>query len=126
MERVYAQGQPLGGTIGGANLGPFGTFSGDGAAAFTQITRVISNIIGIITVCASIWFLFNFVIGGLGWISAGGDKNKINESRDRMTYAFIGLLVVVAGVAILALAGQFLGFDTIITDPAGLVGNMQF
>lgn len=96
------------GTIGGSGLGPFAESPGDGLSG---ITRMVSSIIGFMTIAAGVWFLFQFIIGGFNWISAGGDKAKLQSSRDRLTNSLVGLVVVVAGWSILALAGTFLGVD---------------
>lgn len=109
------------GKIGGDGLGPFAnTTNGPSALA-----KVISGIIGIITVAATIWFMFQLLIGGLNWLSSGGEKQKLTEARDRITNAFIGLIIVVASWGIIALTGQFLGgFD--ILNPESLLGKIRF
>ena len=121
MENVFAAGKSLG-TIGGEGLGPFAKKTGNPIAS---ITSAISGVIGILTVIATIWFLIQFLIGGIAWISSAGDKTKLTEARERLTNAFIGLLVVVAGWAILAVAGQFFGWTDILA-PAGLFEKIRF
>lgn len=76
------------------------------------------------TVAAGIWFIFQLLTGGFFWISSGGDKAKLHEARERLTNAFLGLVIVVAGWSILALVGQFLGFDIVIGDPKTIIGNL--
>lgn len=110
------------GTIGGSGLGPFGESAGDG---LTGITKIVSSVIGIMTIAAGIWFLFQFIIGGFNWISAGGDKAKLQSARDRLTNSFIGIIVVAAGWAILALAGTFLGVDFTVSSPATLLQQLS-
>lgn len=130
MEKLLAQ-TPLG-NIGGEGLGPFGNIGkglsgtgvGGGTTALEKVTGAISSVIGIMTVAAGIWFLFQFLIGGFFWMSSGGDKAKLHEARERITNAFIGLLIVVAGWSILALAGQFFGYDIVIGNPAEIIGNL--
>jgi hypothetical protein len=124
MENVLAAGTSLG-KIEGEGLGPFAKTVSGGAGALKNITTGISGVIGFLTVCAAIWFFIQFLIGGLAWISSAGDKTKLNEARDRLTNAFIGLLVVVAGWAILAIAGQFFGWTDILA-PAGLIEKIKF
>ncbi len=104
---ILAQAVPLG-NIGGEGLGPFGKDPGDG---ITGIAKIVSSVIGLMTIAAGIWFLFQFITGGINWIGAGGDKSKLQSARDRLTNSFVGLIVVVAGWAILALAGTFFGVD---------------
>lgn len=118
---VYAQ-TSLGGRIGeGEGLGPFANISLENGQGLVALTKGISALIGLMTVLAGIWFMFQFLIGGFYWITSGGEKSKLESARDRITNAFIGLVVVVAGWSILALAGQFLGLDTTISDPVNIM-----
>lgn len=111
---ILAQAAVPLGPIGGEGLGPFGKNPGDGV---TGIAKIVSSVIGLMTIAAGIWFLFQFITGGISWISAGGDKSKLQGARDRLTNSFLGLVVVVAGWAILALASTFFGVDfTLSTD----------
>ncbi|MBI4065072.1 hypothetical protein HY409_01755 [Candidatus Gottesmanbacteria bacterium] len=126
VEKIYAQVSQGLGTIGGEGLGPLGKLSwgsgvGGGTQALTKVTTTISSVIGFMTVAAAVWFIFQFLIGGFFWMSSGGDKAKLHEARERITNAFIGLLIVVAGWSILALAGQFFGYDIVISDPGQII-----
>lgn len=100
--------------IGGSGLGPFGDVNFTSETAFEKFTGAISAIIGLLTIVAAVWFLIQITLGGLSWITAAGEKAKLAEARDKITHAFIGLIIVVAGWGILALAGQFFGWDTIL------------
>jgi len=121
MHTIFAAGKSLG-NIGGEGLGPFAKNTKNPAQA---ITSAISGVIGFMTILAALWFFFQITLAGISWISAAGDKNKLNEARDRLTNAFIGLTVVVAGWAILALAGQFFGWSEILA-PASLFEKIKF
>jgi hypothetical protein len=116
------------GNIGGEGLGPFGkiseSLSGSGAQGLQKVTDAVSAIIGVMTLGASIWFIFQFLIGGLKWITSSGDKGKLQEARDRITNAFIGLVVVVAGWAILALTGRFFDFDILMNNPEQIIQSL--
>lgn len=130
--RVFAQTpEPLG-TIGGGGLGPFGKIgeniakgAAGGEAGLKAVTGAVSSVIGVMTVAAAIWFIFQFMTGGFYWITSAGDKTKLNEARDRIQNAFIGLIVVVAGWAVLALAGQFLGYDIVIQNPNTVIQQLN-
>ena len=75
---------------------------GDAAntAAGTQLNKIVSTIIGILTVVAAIWFIFQFIIAGFQWIQSGGEKNNLSEARDKITNSLIGLIIVVSAYAI--------------------------
>lgn len=126
---VFAQdGEPLGGTIGGVKgLGPFGNIGANAPgpeSGLVAVTKTVSSIIGFMTIAAGIWFIFQFLVGGFFWMTSAGDKAKLHEARERLTNAFVGLIIVVASWAILALASQFLGVDFIISSPAEIIGNL--
>jgi hypothetical protein len=103
------------GTIGGSGLGPFGNQNlSDSAIGATNVVNAVSSIIGIMTTAASIWFLLQVLFGGYEWMAAGGDTKKIENARSRITNAFIGIIIVVGSWSLLAVTGQFLGFDTLV------------
>ncbi len=110
---------------GGEGLGPFGKITGDlvkdPSLGLIKVTQAISSVIGIMTVAAGIWFILIFLTGGFYWITSSGDKAKLHEARERINNALIGLIIVVAGWSILALAGQFFGYDIVISDPGTLI-----
>jgi len=120
---VFAQEEL--GPISGSGLGPFGeNIAGSGGEGLRQVTSAVSSVIGIMTIGAGIWFIFQFLVGGINWISAGGDKTKLQSARDRLSNAFIGLVVVVAGWGILALSGRFFNFDILISNPESIIQNV--
>jgi hypothetical protein len=48
---------------------------------------------------------------GLGWITAGGDKGKVDEAKARLTNGIIGMAILVATAAIANFLSQLFGFD---------------
>ncbi len=117
LAKSVALGQSLG-TIGEGNGGELGPFAGKAISNPVEtITNYVSDIVGMLTVFASIWFLFMLLFAGYEWISAGGDAKKIASARDRITHAFVGLVIVIGSWSLLAVAGQFFGYD-ILLGPA--------
>ncbi|MFH1244816.1 MAG: hypothetical protein V1487_04585 [bacterium] len=49
------------------------------------------------------------VYGGVTWISAGGDKTKLEEARNKITGGIIGLAIVASAWAIYKLVDYFFG-----------------
>jgi len=69
--------------------------------------------------------LVMLIFGGFEWITAGGDKGKIESARDRITQSIIGLLVLLGTVAISVFIGNAFGiklltptFEQNINQPA--------
>ncbi len=69
----------------------------------------ISGILGFVLLIATLLVLFYLLLGGIEWITSGGDKGKTEKARDKMTQAIVGLIVLAASVAILTLVQSFLG-----------------
>ncbi|PJE67679.1 hypothetical protein COU95_01055 [Candidatus Shapirobacteria bacterium CG10_big_fil_rev_8_21_14_0_10_40_9] len=115
MKTLLAQTQVPLGTIGGEGLGPFGNrIWGQGPlAAVNDFILILSNIIGVMTIVAGIWFIFQFIIGGFGWLTAGGDKTAVENAQKRITNALIGLVIVIAAIFLIDLIGNLLGFKVL-------------
>ncbi len=114
----------IGGSVG-SGLGPFENIPLTGAAALGAVANTVSAVIGLLTIAAGIWFMLQFLIGGIFWITAGGDKTKLETARHRINDAFIGLLVVVAGWSILAIASQFFSVDFLLQNPSKLLPQLK-
>lgn len=89
---------------------------------FTTFDDVISNIISIMTVIAAIWFIFVLVTGAISWISSGGDKQKVEEARKKISHGLIGIAVVVAAIFLIEIVGKFLGLDML--NPGNLLKDL--
>lgn len=71
----------------------------------------ISTIIATLTVVGGLAFVIFFTMGGLKWITAGGDKTKVQEAQTQMTQGVIGLVAIVAGLFVVGVVGGILGID---------------
>ncbi|MBI2617633.1 hypothetical protein HYW55_05870 [Candidatus Gottesmanbacteria bacterium] len=92
------------------------------AAVGNKLNFTLSRIIGFLTIVAALWFIIQIITGGYQWISSGGDKHGVETARDKMTWAFIGLLVVVLGWVIAGVVGRMLGLD--ILNPGSLLPTL--
>ncbi|NCN24365.1 MAG: hypothetical protein COU65_03775 [Candidatus Pacebacteria bacterium CG10_big_fil_rev_8_21_14_0_10_42_12] len=90
--------------------------------AFTNLEVFFSNLLGILTVLGSIFFIVNFLIGALGWITAGGESGKIETARNRMVQSAIGLVIIVAAYGIIGIISTVVGID--ILNPAEMLKDL--
>jgi len=90
------------------NLNPGGTF---GNLGNIQFETLISSAIIIILVIAALAFLFMLILGGIRYITSGGDKGSTESARSQITAALIGLVIVFAAWAIINLVSVFFGID---------------
>lgn len=75
------------------------------------IPGIISALIRLTVVVAAIVFFFILVIGGIRWIASGGDKAQTEAARNQITAALVGLVIVFAAWAIVALINTFFHID---------------
>lgn len=87
----------------------------------TLFGQLFSSIIGFMLFGATLWMFFQLILGGISWISSGGDKGKTEEARNRLTNAIIGLGIVFASWSIYIILLNFLG-----VSPLGLNGKIEF
>lgn len=76
-----------------------------------KLNTLLSQIIGFLTVIAGLAFLIYFLLGGLQWLTAGGDKAKVDSAKTQMTNGVIGLIIIVAAYGIVWIVGNVLGFN---------------
>lgn len=76
-----------------------------------DLGTLISNLIAIAIIIAGIMTLLYLILGGIQWLSSGGDKAGLEAAKTKITNAFIGLCLVVASWAIITLVSGFFGFS---------------
>ena len=64
---------------------------------------LLHNLIILIFVIAALVFFFMFILGGIQWMTSGGDKAATESARGKITAALIGLVIVFLVYAILNL-----------------------
>lgn len=93
-------------------LGPLGspstTQQDPGASA---LANFISTVIGVMTIIAFIWFIFQLFIGAVGWLSSGGDKARLQEAQKKITTSIIGLTIVISAIFLIKIIGVIFGID---------------
>jgi hypothetical protein len=83
---------------------------------FRNLTNInpqglVEMAITFILMIAEIAFFFMFVIGGIKWITSGGDKGKVQGAQSQITAGLIGLVIVFAAWAILGIIENFFGVN---------------
>lgn len=90
--------------------------------ALGNLESLISNIIGFLTVLASLFFVVYFIIGAFQWVTSGGDKGKLETARNRMMSGVIGMIIVIAAYSIIGLLSGIIGLDFL--NPAEQIKNI--
>lgn len=76
----------------------------------TNMGQMISGLLNFVMIVAAILVFVYLIMGGIEWITSGGDKSKTEGARNKITAAIIGLIILAASWALLQLALQLLGF----------------
>ena len=85
----------------GEGLGPWNNPTQPGII----LADIISMTIGLMTLGAGIWFLFQIIVAGYNYLSAGGDRERFVAAGRKITNSMIGLAIVIAAYALIALLG---------------------
>lgn len=101
---VYAQGTV---NLGTARLG------------FTppEISDLITFAIRALFVVAGLLALLYLLLGGIAWITSGGNKESVDKARDKIQAAVIGLIVIVSVLAIVTLLEKVLNIGLGLSQP---------
>jgi len=76
----------------------------------TDIGTLFNSVLNIVMLIAALLVFGFLIMGGIEWITSGGDKGKAESARNKLTSAVIGLIIVAASYAIFTLLLRFLGF----------------
>jgi len=90
---------------------------------FTNLGSLVGGAVGLVIIFALIIAFFFLIIGGIKWITSGGDKAQVEEARNQITNALIGLAIVAAAWAIMKLIGFFFGIDPFSLDVPTIADN---
>jgi hypothetical protein len=78
-----------------------------------DIGKLISSLIGLLLIIAALMAFFFLILGGIQWITSGGDKTGMEAARNKITHAIVGLVIVGSAWAIMVLVQKFLGIGDI-------------
>jgi len=109
VNNLIAEETILGNPLSG--IGNIGNASTDSPGT---LAKILSTVIGLLTVVGVLYFLFIFITGAIGIISSGGDKGAYEDARKKITTGFLGLVVVVAAIFIMDVVSLLLGIPDIL------------
>jgi TRAP-type C4-dicarboxylate transport system permease small subunit len=79
----------------------------------TDVGELLSAVVELLLILAALIAFIYLILGGIQWITSGGDKAGMEAARNKITHAVVGLIIVGAAWAIMTLVQQFLGVDII-------------
>lgn len=89
------------------------TINQPGNIKIADLGQLISALVGILLILAALLAFFYLILGGIQWITSGGDKAGMEAARNKITHAIVGLIIVGASWAVMLLIQNFLGVSII-------------
>lgn len=86
--------------------------------------RIVGLIISVLLIAAVIVSIIFLIWGGIRWILSGGDKAGVENARNTIIAAIIGLVISLAAFFIINIIGQILGIQLFnLTVPSLNIGG---
>lgn len=83
-----------------------------GVCKTQDIPTLINRILFYLFVAGAVIAIFFLIWGGIKWITAGGDKTKVQAARDTIIGAIIGLIIVFASYFLISIVlSTFFGIN---------------
>lgn len=79
----------------------------------SQLEKIISGAIGVLTIVSFIFFAFQIIFAGYSFLSSQGDAAKLKAARDRLTNGILGITIVVIAFGITAFLANLLGIENV-------------
>lgn len=83
----------------------------EGFFGYTCIANLVGNAINVAFIVAAIATFVFMVVGGINWLTSGGDKGRIEIAQKTLSNALIGLAIVAVSYAIYIIVLDFFGID---------------
>lgn len=91
--------------LGGCQTG------GDAATSGLILARLIATLWRTILTVGGLAVIIFLIWGGIAWLTAGGDKTRVEAARNRITNALVGLAIIFAAIAIISLIQTAFGIN---------------
>ena len=78
---------------------------------------VLTFIIRFFFIIAGLVALIYFLLGALGWITSGGNKESVDKAREKIQSALIGIILIFFVLALVGVLENILGMGMGITKP---------
>lgn len=90
-------------------LGKVGTVAQSaGVSDKASVSEIVSSVITTVLSAVGILFFLLIFYGGFNWMTARGNEDQINKSKNTVIAAVIGLVVVLGAYAITAFIGNIM------------------
>lgn len=88
-----------------------------GLSGSDYLSVLLSALITAVLIAGTVIFLFVFIFGAIKWIAAGGNKVAIQQAREKITHALVGVGILLSILVISNLVGYFFDIESLTTLP---------
>jgi hypothetical protein len=72
--------------------------------------KLLGTLVNLFIIGSSMFVLLYMLWGAFDWITSGGDKEKVQHARNKISYAAIGMILIFVVLVVFGvLTGQILG-----------------
>ena len=82
-------------------------------ATIQCLVPLFSNAVIAVVELAGVALFFMFVIGGFSFLTSGGNPKQLEQAKQTLTYAIIGVVVIVLAYLIIQIIRDFTGIKTL-------------
>lgn len=88
--------------------------NGNEVATIQGLECVFQNVVTIITALSGLALFVMLLIGGITYLTSGGDPKASEKAKNTMTFAIAGLVLIIAAYLILNLISTFTGIPNLL------------
>jgi hypothetical protein len=85
-----------------------------GANGTLALEKIISQVIGVMTIFGVIYFAIQIIIAGYNFISSEGDEKKMEIARKTLTNGVLGIVIIVVAVGLVSLIASLAGMPNVL------------
>jgi len=89
----------------------FSVWAQDEPAEIGQLETIFSNIVALITTIAGFALFIMLIVGGFRFLTSGGDPKAVLQAKNTITFAILGLVLIISSILILKLIEEITGVE---------------
>lgn len=90
-----------------------------------NITDILTFVLRFFFIISGLVALIFLLLGALGWITSGGNKESVDKAREKIQAAVIGLVLIFVVLAIVIVLENALGLGLGLSKPIVFPGLIQ-
>ncbi|OGY27604.1 MAG: hypothetical protein A3F33_02355 [Candidatus Woykebacteria bacterium RIFCSPHIGHO2_12_FULL_43_10] len=84
-----------------------------GSVPFSNVGSLLGQVFVFVLVTASILLFLYLILGGVQWMTSGGDKVATQAAKDRLTAALVGILIILSVYGVMKIVEAAFGINVL-------------